>query len=401
MNTWQTFVAGFDPDHMPALIGGVLYALAVGVFGSVQRARGISPVHRAPAADRVAGHLLAGSGAIHLALPIGHHDDPVLTFLFLASGVAYGALGWRALAGGRYRTPSALLIVATLIAYVDVVGTGGEGADQVGVLTAILEVAALGVCLVPRGHAPVRRAFGSIGFVLAVVLTGASMWIASFASGSTSSSASGSANGSNGRAAVAAAGHGHDADRGQAGMIMAPVENATPTAAQIEAADEIAAQTKAALARYTDIRAAIAAGYEPSVQSTGLRVHLENKAYENDGRVLDPQHPEMLMYAIADGRATLLGAVFQMPRAGMPGPTPGGPITRWHAHDVCLTLLPPSYEVVDVYGTCPLFSVALTVGEMMHLWVIDHPGGPFNDDSPDSWIRGYNLAHGLPFGWSR
>jgi hypothetical protein len=47
-----------------------------------------------------------------------------------------------------------------------------------------------------------------------------------------------------------------------------------------------------------------------------------------------------------------------------------------------------------------MFSVHLTVGEMMHVWTVDHPGGPYDDDSPDSWIRAYNLAHGEPFTWS-
>jgi hypothetical protein len=383
MNTWQTFAAGFDPDHLPALYAGILYALAVPLYGRLRP----RPASKTPYADRVAGHLLADSAAIHLALPIGHHDNLVLVVLFLASGVVYGVLGWRAIVGGRYRTPSILLLVATLIAYIDVVGTGGEGADQVGILTAILEVVALGICLIPRGHAPVRRVFGSTAFVLAVVLTGGGMWIASLAGHSDSSST-----------LVTASSH-HDADRGQAGMIMQPVSESSATPAQVQAAATIAAQTKAALVPYVDIRAAIAAGFEPSLTRTGLRVHLANKANGNDGHVLDPAKPEMLMYAIADGKATLLGAVFQMPRAGMLGPTPGGPIMQWHEHDVCLTGLPPSYTVVDVYGTCPLFSVSLTVGEMMHIWVVDHPGGPYNDDVPDAWIRAYNEAHGTPFTW--
>lgn len=391
MNTFQTFGAGFDPDHLPGFVAGLLYALAVPAFGAWQRLRGRVTTPTVPAADRVAGHLLMDSAIIHLALPIGHHDDPVLTVLFLVSGVVYGVLGWRAIVGGRYRAPSAVLVVATLVAYVYVVGTGGEGADQVGILTAIVEVVALGICLVPRGPAPVRRTFGSIGFVVAVMLTGGGMWVASFAS---SASGSGSASGS-----ASASGHEHGSDRGQAGVIMAPVESTDPTPSQVRAADTLASRTKATVARFTDIRTAIAAGYAPSLTKTGLRVHLENKAYERDGRVLDPQRPEMLMYAIADGKATLLGAVFQMPRAGVPGPTPGGPITRWHAHDVCLTLLPPAYELVDIYGTCPLLSIHVTVPEMMHVWTIEHPGGPFDDDSPDAWIRTYNQAHGEPFTW--
>jgi hypothetical protein len=313
-----------------------------------------------------------------------------LTVLFLLSGVAYGWLGWRALAGRRYKTLSALLIVATLIAYVSVVTGGGEGADQVGIVTALLELVALGVCLTPSSGRGARAAFGGIAFVMCVVVSGATIWATSFATHEAAASAAGGVH----------EGHEHGGGRAQAGVIMRPLESTTPTAAQVAAAAELAARTQRALSQFTDIRAALAAGYRPSMARTGARVHLENKAYQKDGRVLDPQHPEMLMYSIVDGRATLLGAVFQMPRAGEPGPTPGGPITQWHAHDVCLTLLPPGLTVVSAYGTCPLLSVSLTIGEMMHVWTVDHPGGPYNDDVPDTWIRGYNGTHGVPFSWS-
>jgi len=407
MNTWDTFVTGFDPDHLPAFWAGVLYALAVYLIWLLRR-----PAPRAPLPDRIAGHLLADSAAIHLALPIGHHDDATLTVLFLASGAVYGWLGWRAITGRRYRVASAILIVATLAAYLKVVGGGGEGADQVGIITALLELVALGICLTPARRAPVRQTFGAIAFVLTVVVSGGAIWATSLATHlATESEATVAAADDHGgaRAGVAAGpahdhggtadGHQHSGSRAQAGVIMRPVENPEPTAAQQAAAVALADRTRASLARYTDIRSALAAGYRPGPERSGLRVHLENKAFQRDGRILDPDRPELLMYAIADGRATLLGAVFQMPRAGEPGPAPGGPLTQWHAHDVCLTLLPPGLTVVSAYGTCPLLSVSVTIGEMMHVWTIDHPGGPFNDDAPDSWIRAYNLAHGIRFAW--
>src|SRR5262249_3160339 len=191
----------------------------------------------------------------------------------------------------------------------------------------------------------------------------------------------------------------HAGGRAQAGVIMPPLDDEPATPAQQAAAADLAARTSKGLARYADIRTAIADGYRATLSRTGLRVHLENKAYEKDGRVLDPDHPEELMYAIADGRATLLSAVYQMESAGTPGPTPGGPITQWHAHDICLSALPPGFSVVSVYGTCPLASVAITTAEMMHVWVVDEPGGPYADDASDKWIRAFNLAHGTPFTW--
>jgi hypothetical protein len=199
------------------------------------------------------------------------------------------------------------------------------------------------------------------------------------------------------------AGHAHDgheahAARAQAGVLMLPAA-AQPTAEQERAAADLAARTRAALLRYTDIHAALTAGYRPTLQRTGYSVHLENRAAGLDGRILDPDQPEMLMYAIADGRATLLSAVFTMPRAGAAGPTPGGPLTRWHAHNACVSLLPPGFSVVDAYGCCPAFSVQVTMPVMMHLWVVDNPGGPYADHVPDAWTRAFNAANGVRFRW--
>ena len=63
---------------------------------------------------------------------------------------------------------SALLLVATLIAYLVVAGAGGEEPDQVGIATALVELAALGLCLVPvaasrRGPSAFARFAGSAG----------------------------------------------------------------------------------------------------------------------------------------------------------------------------------------------------------------------------------------------
>jgi hypothetical protein len=36
---------------------------------------------------------------------------------------------------------------------------------------------------------------------------------------------------------------------------------------------------------------------------------------------------------------------------------------------------------------------------MMHVWVVDDPGGPFADGVPEEWTRAYNRDHGVPFTW--
>ncbi len=271
-----------------------------------------------------AAWLLGIAAAVHLALPLGHYDGPVLTVAFLASGAGYAWLAMRAFEGRSWRLLSGLLLVTTLIAYLVVAGSGGEEPDQVGIATALVELAALGLCLVPvrQPGRPrrVARFFGSTGLVVITFVVGVTIWVGSFlAHAATDAAAVASADGSAG--AVGHTGdHAHEhehAARAQAGVIMRPIANHHPTVAQRQAADTLAAATKKAMARYATLDAAVAAGYVVPKPGRGTDVHMEHKTFKNDGRILDPQRPEMLVYAIEGGRATLLGVVFVMQEAGV------------------------------------------------------------------------------------
>jgi len=89
-----------------------------------------------------------------------------------------------------------------------------------------------------------------------------------------------------------------------------------------------------------------------------------------------------------------------LPYAG-PAPPTRRPaqLPHWHSHNVCITLLPPGFSIVNAYGTCPSFAVKLALPLMMHVWVVDNPGGPFVDGVPDPWTKAFNQAHGMPFHW--
>jgi hypothetical protein len=41
--------------------------------------------------------------------------------------------------------------------------------------------------------------------------------------------------------------------------------------------------------------------------------------------------------------------------------------------------------------------VSLTTPEMMHVWVVDSPAGPFAEGLDKEWVRAYHAQHGLPF----
>ena len=144
--------------------------------------------------------------------------------------------------------------------------------------------------------------------------------------------------------------------------------------AQQEAAVRVLVQTANAVRAFRDPRAAVAAGYDitEARRARGDRsvgwLHAEHRGHSNDRTDLDPRHPEVLIYANPPGGRPLrlVGVMYSVPR-GVKGPTPGGPVTRWHNHRVCaegrrrgLTPRPD--------GTCPPGATPRRGSEMMHLW---------------------------------
>jgi hypothetical protein len=409
VNGGEAFAVGIAPMHMPALIAAMLLPIVVLLARRLRtpnipgNTRTGAPV-RSTAVQRWAAWLLGIAAAVHLALPLGHFDGPLLTAAFLGSGAAYAWLAIRALEGRTWRLLSGLLLVMTLIAYLVVTVTGGEEPDQVGIATALVELAALGLCLVPSREPGRPRRFrrfaGSTGAILAALVVGVVVWIGSFAAhAATDGDVS-----ADPQAASSALSHtddhthAHDhAARAQAGVIMRPQADHHPTVEQELAARQLAEATKSAMQRFANLDTALAAGFALPPNDQGPDVHLDNKANRSDGRMLDAEHPETLVYAISGGKATLLGVVYVMERAGVAAPQPGGPITRWHAHNICLTLLPPGFGIVTPFGNCPALSINLTIPEMMHVWVVDSPAGPFAEGLDKEWVRAYHAQHGVEY----
>jgi hypothetical protein len=146
------------------------------------------------------------------------------------------------------------------------------------------------------------------------------------------------------------------------------------TKEQRKAAVGVLVETSEAVRAFRDPRAAAAAGYDlrEARRKSGDRsvgwLHAEHRGYSNDRDYLDPRHPEVLIYANPPGGRSLrlVGVMFSVHR-GAKGPTPGGPITRWHNHRVCVQGerrgLAPRRN-----GSCPAGALARYGSEMMHLW---------------------------------
>jgi hypothetical protein len=145
---------------------------------------------------------------------------------------------------------------------------------------------------------------------------------------------------------------------------------ATPK--QLAAAKRLRREIWAGSRAWRSPRDAAALGYAPPrlgkpANSAGLFLHAENRPLSDDEDFLNPNEPEVLIFANMPGRPlVLIGVMFAVPR-GVHGPTPGGPITRWHTHEVCAhgkkRGLAPRKD-----GSCPPGTKLRQGAEMLHFW---------------------------------
>jgi len=309
----------------------------------------------APAITKLAAALMLLSGGLHLALVPGH--EGITALLFVIDGVGFIVLGIAAFVSRWWRRPAILWLVATILAYIVWVIAGWETPDQVGIACKLIELVALG--LVMRLAQPGRRTWPrpiwrAVAFPTMTVGATIGIWVGGLAH--------------------------PDALHAHAGAVLQPASAvATPT--EQDAAKQLLAATRASIARYEDPAAAIAAGYKPGPVSNAdpLR-HFENKA--NANAVLDPNHPQALVYAQTKHGLQLIGAMYQMKRPGQWGPDPGGPLTQWHQHEgICFSPFGIEFSFETPFWTCPVGSTSITTPPMLHVWIVDNgKNGPFAAD---------------------
>ena len=168
------------------------------------------------------------------------------------------------------------------------------------------------------------------------------------------------------------------------------VDPAKATAGERAAAQLLLAQTRLGTQPYRDLAAAQAAGYKAVTPPDQPIVHYVNPAYLVNGDTLNPQRPESLIYGTSSRGPILLAAMYIAHRIGQPGPDIGGPLTLWHSHsNLCFST---QTNVIDAFtdkdGNCPAGSISSGTPEMLHVWVVDNPNGPFSTDmNPQALVQ--------------
>ena len=149
------------------------------------------------------------------------------------------------------------------------------------------------------------------------------------------------------------------------------VSLATP--AQRAAAQRILDLVRREARGWTTLPAAKRAGFETRTarRKTGDRtahyLHAEMLRERRGGPVFDPRRPKALIFAREPGHPAVLVGVMYSVQRGEHGPSPGGPITRWHSHVVC-SVGSKRGRKPQGDGTCPPGATALQGSEMMHVW---------------------------------
>ena len=135
------------------------------------------------------------------------------------------------------------------------------------------------------------------------------------------------------------------------------------------------------LPHWADYKVAEAEGWTSIGDGVTGHEHFVNPATFDDGKVLDATAPESLVYANKAGQRTLVAAMFMLPTGSTMADVPdtGGALMQWHIHDnLCFD--PDTLKVAGLRapgGPCPNGTVVGGENPMIHVWITEHPCGPF------------------------
>jgi len=191
---------------------------------------------------------------------------------------------------------------------------------------------------------------------------------------------------------VATASHSHSGSHAHARPYTAtlPVDlSGVPgvSAEDVSEAEALVTESIKTLPRFADVATLVDLGYRTIGDAHTGYEHFVNWELIADGRVLDPDYPESLVFKVdtETGGKTLNGAMFM----ANPGdtldtvPDVGGALVQWHVHeDLCFAGEPNAWWVTDVIPpdqACPpgTFRLREITVPMVHVWIVPQECGPF------------------------
>ena len=148
-------------------------------------------------------------------------------------------------------------------------------------------------------------------------------------------------------------------------------------------AEMLVAATLYKLPQFADPKYAESLGFHTIGDALTGDEHLVNWNYIDDGKILDPDYPEALVYNTRGGGRVLESAMYMLPPGSTLDTVPdiGGALTQWHIHNnLCLTddpVAPRVAGLTDASGECHAPLIKPEPVPMIHVWITPNPCGPF------------------------
>jgi hypothetical protein len=341
---------------------------------------------RSTTATALAGALTLGAGLAHVAAVTDHAGDNTAVVLFVLVAAAQVVLGAAVLLRPSSRVLLAGLAVnaGAAVAWTvsrtaglpPVTGLGGREAVGAGdVATTVAELLAMVTVLV-ASRAPVGRRRLSPVLVLAVVPA-----LVGMAAPSTHHHVAGEE----------AAGHAHAGDdhgghpaasRLAADPVFSGIDASHASTAELQAAKRLIDSTRAAVtAKFPDQAALLAAGYRSIGDGLVTQYdHFINAEYMQDGRELDPNRVESIMLERTPAGWRVASAMYILETGKTMADVPdvAGELTVWHDHQtLCWDRSGLRLAGLLMNGKCFPAGTLRPTPPMLHVWLADHPCGPF------------------------
>jgi hypothetical protein len=413
-------------EHLPGLVTLVAVPIVLGVVLFAVRALArrdigwaeavVVQLNRLSFSARVVLVATFVGAVVHGALvPTHWSEDRTVALLFIADAVGFGvAFVWTFMPRRYWNVIALATLAGTTATYAWYLLSGRETPDLVGILTTTVELAGALVILA-AAFWKVKSPKGAMRWTAAAVGVSLVSMLATSAVAGASLTGSTDIASTRPQAAGASAGNGMTGMAGMsgssakstplslattspagpitwpddmstmaAGMRMAtPDCTAQPTKAQQQASVDLVNQTVAAVAPFSSLAAAKAAGYVPVTPSGRKVVHYINPSIYRQRPTVDPHHVPVLVYVNTAHGAVLSAAMYLMPQSSTAAtpPQPGGCLTQWHIHtDLCFN----GANVVgnNEAGSCAAGSSNRTTSPMMHVWLTPVSGGPLAPDPP-------------------
>ena len=335
-----------------------------------------------------------GAGAIHAAAigTHGEHRQAVVTFaivaLFQLGLGAFALVSNRKLVGVALAAGNLALVGGWVMAKTSSSGIGfvdGLDAKEAlqwadGLAAGLAAATVIGVAVIAllRWHLPLGDALVRVLALPVVALT-----LTGMVAAGQHNHASGEEAHGHGAGATDAATHEASAIPAKPFIPGQPidlggVDGVTPE--QQAQAENILAATVYKLPQFGDPAVATSRGWFSIGDGATGDEHFINPATFDDGKILDPDAPESLVYEMIDGKKTLVAAMYMLwPGATMADvPDVGGKLMQWHIHDnLCFTTQGRVAGLRAPGAECTGGLVKGGESPMIHVWIQPHPCGPF------------------------